>query len=435
MDVESVKKYFLDFYESDLLELIQRDIELSDSNKIKTIIGCRRCGKTYRLFGKINALIENNVSKKQIIYLNFENVYLRELKYAEIHKLIEIYYSIFPESINKKLHLFIDEPQVIDGWENALRSLHDERKFNIYITGSSSNLLSKEIATALRGRAITYTMLTCSFKEFLKFKEFEYSENKISSASQAKIIHYLDEYIWFGGFPEIIQTNNERDKLKILKDYFDLIIYKDIIDRYKIKNSQLIRSFISYLTISFTREISLNKYFNDKKSQGLKLSKNILYEYFSVMEDCFYIHPLRRFDYSLKNQDKSFPKIYLNDIGFINLYSLEDTGKRIENIVFLELRRMQNDNAAMRIHYWKSRDGKETDFIISEGKKITEIIQVCQDLSNVETKNREINSLLAALDYFNKNSGTIIVQNGNSQSLQIANKIITVIPLWRWLIK
>jgi len=351
MDIDAVKKYFLDYYESNFTDFIARDIELSESAKIKTVIGCRRCGKTYLLFGKMQELLKNKIQKKQIIYLNFENVFLRELKYTEIRTLIEIYYSLFPETIEKKLYLFIDEPQVINEWESALRSLYDERKFDIYITGSSSNLLSRKIATALRGRAIATTLLPCSFKEFLKFKKFEYSKNRISTTVQSKIIHYLDEYIKYGGFPEIILTDNERDKLKILKDYFDLTIYKDIIDRYRIKNSQLIRSFISYLTISFTREISLHKYFNDKKSQGLKLSKNILYEYFSDLEDYYYIHPIRRFDYSLKNQDNSCPKIYLNDIGFINLYSMEDTGKRIENIVFLELLRRKNDNPLMQIHY------------------------------------------------------------------------------------
>jgi len=434
MDKEKIKQYLLDFQEREFLGLKNRDIQLKDSLKIQTVIGARRAGKTYLLFNKIKELEENGMPRKRIIYLNFENPVLSEISFKEIKEVVGLHWSIFPEIMNQKIYLFIDEPQSIPKWELAIRELYDNYNCYLFITGSSSKLLSKEIATCLRGRSITIALLPLSFKEFLEFKNFEADANKISAKSEARIVNYFEEFLKFGGYPEVVLEEDANEKLKIIKDYFDLTIYKDLAERYGLKNTRLIKLLINSLASSTAKEFSANKFYLDLKSRGIKLSKNTLYEYFSILEDSFFVFPLRKFDYSRKNEGLSIPKVYLGDVGFLNLYSLENFGQRLENIVFLNLIREINNFPLMSVNYWKSSDDKEVDFIVSGGKKVKSAIQVCYSLSDDKTSERELNSLLSCLDYFKLKNGLIITKD-HEEEKKVGGKTIKIIPCWKWLLK
>jgi predicted AAA+ superfamily ATPase len=336
-------------------------------------------------------------------------------------------------SINKKNYLFIDEPQVIKNWEVAIRSIYDELNVSIFITGSSSKLLSKEIATSLRGRALSTILPPLSFGEFLNFKDEPFEPKKISSAKKAKIKYFLNEFIQFGSFPEIVLENNKEEKIRITKDYLDLTIYKDIIERYNIKNTNLIKILIDLAISSCSKEFSINKHYNDLKSRDIKLSKNTLYEYFSALEDSFFVFSLKRFYHSKKSENLSIPKIYLGDLGYLNLLSLDNYGQRFENIVFLELYRKSVNNPLLKINYWQSKKGHETDFIISNGKKIESVIQVCYNLDNIKTKERELNGLLECMEELKIKKGYIINDSLEKEEI-INNKKIIYIPLWKWLL-
>lgn len=434
MNKEKIKQYLIDFQERTFPYLIDRDTHLKKSSKIQTVIGARRVGKTYLLFNKIKKLEEKGIKRSQIIYLNFENPVLNEMKYTEIKEIIELHWSISPKTIKKQLYLLIDEPQTINKWELAIRELYDDYNCQIFITGSSSKLLSKEISTSLRGRSITAILLPLSFKEFLDFKKFKYDMNKLSTKSKAQLINYAQEFLRFGGYPEIVLEKNKNEKLKIIKDYFDLTIYKDIIDRHNIKNTQVIKWMINYLISSVAGEISVNKIYLNLKSNGIKISKNTLYEYFSSLEDSFFIFPVRKAEHSHKKQGLSIPKVYLNDIGFLNLFSIKEHGKRMENVIFLELLRQKNKDPLMDINYWKSAAQKEVDFIVKKGRKIESVIQVCYSLLNEKTKEREINGLLAAMKEFKFKKGVIITQDREGTE-HIKGKTIHCIPLWKWLLQ
>jgi len=370
-----------------------------------------------------------------MIYLNFENPILYDFSYKEIKDIIELHWSIFPKTINKKLFLFIDEPQVVDKWEVAIRNIYDDFNVSIFLSGSSSRLLSKEISTSLRGRSISTALLPLSFKEFLNFKNFTFEINKISTANKARIKNYFNEYLQFGSYPEIVIEESSEEKIKISKEYFDLTIYKDIIDRHKIKNTNLIKILINLVVSSCSKEFSLNKHYLDLKSRGLKLGKGTLYEYFNALEDTFFAFPLKRFYYSKKSEDLSTPKIYLNDLCFLNLFSLNNFGQRFENIVFSELYRKIVNNPLLKINYWQASNGKhEVDFVISQGKKIESIIQVCYNLDNQQTKKREINGLLKCMRELNLKEGYIINDQLTKEEI-IEDKKIKYIPLWKWLLE
>ncbi len=434
MDKERIKRYLLDF-NSRKFDLIDRDITIKESSKIQTIIGARRVGKTYLLFNKIKTLEESKVSREQIIYLNFESPILSDISYKEINEVIEIQWSIFPETIKKKLYIFVDEPQVINKWELAVRDVYDRYNCHIFLTGSSSKLLSKEIATSLRGRSITNLLLPLSFQEFLKFKGLIFDKNRINTEIKSKIINYLEEYLSFGGYPEVVLEKDKNEKMKIVKDYFDLVIYKDIVERYNLKNTRMIKWLMNSLVNSVTKELSINNLCNNLKSQGIKISKNTLYSYFSIFEDSFFIFALRKFEHSEKKSGLSIPKIYLDDISFLNLFSIQEYGKRLENTVLLQLLRQKNQNPLININYWKFIDNKEVDFIVSEGKKIVSVIQVCNDLSNEDTKKRETESLITTLNYFKLKEGTIITNEDNYKEEEIDGKKIKMIPVWMWLLR
>ena len=434
MDKEKIKRYLLDFNKRNF-NLIDRDLVIKESNKIQTIIGARRVGKTSLLFNKIQNLEKSGIPRKQIIYFNFESPILSDISYKEISELIDVQWSLFPETIKKKLYIFIDEPQVINKWELAIRDIYDRYNCQIFLTGSSSKLLSKEIATSLRGRSITNLLLPLSFKEFLAFKKLKFDINKIDTETRSKLLNYIEEYLLYGGYPEVVLENDKNEKMKIVKDYFDLVIYKDIVERYNLKNTKVIRWLMNSLISSTAKELSINNLYNNLKSQGIKISKNTLYYNFNIFEDSFFIFALRKYENSEKQSGLSIPKIYLDDVSFLNLFSIQEQGKRLENTVFLQLLRQKEKNPLITLNYFKTTDNKEIDFIIKEGKKISSIIQVCNNLSNTETKSREINSLITSLNQFKLNEGIIITNESDYKEEKIEGKTIKMIPLWKWLLE
>src|SRR3989339_1775870 len=417
MNRETIKTYILDFQKRKFVGIKKRETSLMDSLKIQAVTGARRTGKTYLFFEKMMELEAAGVERKQMIYLNFETPVLDDVTYKELRQIIEIHWSLFPEAAKKKMYLFIDEPQVIDKWESAVRDLHDNFNMNIFITGSSSRLLSREIATSLRGRSISTVLLPLSFAEYLQFHDFTYEINKIDTLEKAKILNYFDDFINFGAYPEIVLTKNNDERIKILKDYFDLTIYKDLVDRYSLKNSSLIRSLIDLVVASCSKEFSVNKNYLDLKSRSMNIGKGTLYEYFDILTDSFFAFSLKRFYHSKKMENLSIPKVYLGDIGFLNLYSLRDFGRRLENIVFLELFRKKTVNPLLEIGYWKDNNGREVDFIVRQGRDIKNVIQVSFNVEDVGTRQKEMKALLSCLAELKVREGMIITKDQDGEEV------------------
>ena len=221
----------------------KRNFQFANTNKIVTLIGSRRVGKSYILFNKMNEL-KNKGLQDKILYINFEDERLYNIKLEELNLILEAYFELFPENLNAEIYIFFDEIQTISNWELFIRRLYDSKKYIIYLTGSSSKLLSKEIATSLRGRTLSFTIFPLSFKEFLNFKEVKLDKNYIYSHKVYTIKKYFNEYLEFGGFPEIL---NEDLKIEVLQSYIDLIIYKDLIERYNIRNITILKSLLFFL--------------------------------------------------------------------------------------------------------------------------------------------------------------------------------------------
>ncbi len=436
MNTEQIREYLIDFQKKAFPIMIERELKIDVSKKIKSLIGPRRAGKTTFMHQKMYELMKEGVKKENIVYLNFEDTRLIEINFKEIREIIKMHWQIFPESTKMEMHIFIDEPQNIEHWENAVRSLHDDG-FNISLTGSSSKLLSKEIATSLRGRTLSYLLLPFSFNEFLKMKKYKENINLLGSKEKSILLSLLNEYLEFGGFPEIILEQDEEKKLRIINEYFSLIVYRDIIERYKLKNTILVKWIIKALSSSFSNEFSVNKLFLTLKSQGFKVSKNTLYSYVSILEDSLFsfMHP--KFEHAIRNKRFSINKAYLCDTAFVKLVeNSRDIGRKMENMIFLQLERKRKPLTA--ISYWKNTQDEEVDFVIKNGARVRQLIQVCYNISDSETKKREIRALLKASKELKCN--TLIVITWDYEKIEEISwfgikRKVRFVPIWKWLLK
>ncbi len=415
-----------DFQEKELPELIEREIDIPLKIPIKraiSIIGPRRAGKTYETFNLIKKLLRTNTNKRQILYVNFERADIGVANSEDLVLMLEAFYEIYPDNKKKELWLFLDEIQNVSNWEKFVRTALDE-EIKIYLTGSSSKLLSKEMATSMRGRNLTYNLLPFSFREFLKAKNIKI-EKYLSSSEKSKIMSNLRAYLEYGGYPESVIYEKEREK--ILTDIKETAIYRDVVERSKIRNVKALRLLITALINS--KEFSINKFYNFIKSQGVKIGKNVLYNYLEYLNDAFFVFTLRKFSLSYKKAEQSIPKIYFIDNGLLRVSGIQDKGRLMENLVFIELYRRNLD-----ISYYKSITNEEVDFVIKDNKKIRQLIQVCYNIEDYITKEREIKSLIkAGKELKCKNLLVITYDYGGEEMYK--NKKVNFIPLWKWLLE
>ncbi len=402
---------------------IERELEISPiKGKITSIIGPRRSGKTFYLLYLLNSKYQ------KALYLNFELFFLKKISPNEFFEIIKLHNEI--KGYTPKA-LLLDEIQEVQDWQSLLRTLLDYG-YEIIVSGSSSKLLSREIATQLRGRSISYLLLPFSFREFLKAKNFE-PEKFLTFEERGKTLRLLREYLDFGGFPEVVLNKNRFQKEKLLKTYFDEIFLKDFVERHKIKSIELGRLLFEFMFQNFSKEISI-KNIQRYLEKRIPFSKKTIYSYLENIKDTISVFFLDRFSLSVYAR-KSWPKkVYIADTGSsIPLGFFSDIGKRMENTVFLELLRRTNKEPLMEIFYWKDYQQREVDFVIKEGLKIKQLIQVSYASDRNEINEREIKALLRASELLKcKNLLCITWDYENLE--KIDGKKIKFLPLWKWLL-
>ncbi|MCF6242614.1 MAG: ATP-binding protein, partial [Bacteroidales bacterium] len=373
----------------------------------------------------IKRLIKSKVPKHKILYLNFEDERIN-LAQSELDYILQAYSELYPTIKLEECYFFFDEIQNIKGWEKFIRRLYDTISTNIFISGSNAKLLSTEIATELRGRTITYTVYPLSFKEFLIFHKTD--TDYYSSENKSKIIALSKKFLLYGGFPALIHQD-EQIKIKILQDYFNTIIYKDLIDRYEISKSNIIKFYFKKIISNVTKPLSINKIYNDLKSQGYKIGNNILYQYLDYLQNVFAAVLVKKYEFSMIKQDKSEKKSYLIDNGFLTAidYSFSSNyGKLLENMIALELIK-----AGFTVYYYKDR--KECDFIIENRYHEKTAIQVSYDLSDDDTLKRELSGLEAACNYLKLKKG-FIVSFEQEKKLLFKGIEVEIIPAYKFLL-
>ncbi len=416
------KQIISDFHESEVKIWKERDINIPlDTKKIISIIWPRRSWKSYLLFNTINKLLKDLIEKTNIVYINFEDERIN-IDGSELQIIIDAYLELYIDKELENTYFFFDEIQNIIGWEKFVRRLYDNITTNIFITWSNAKLLSKEIATSLRWRSLTFEVLPLSFDEFLRFKDQKI--NYHSTIWKANILNLQKEYITWWWFPEIINFENDL-KIKTLQEYFDVMLYNDIIERYKVKDVSLLKNFVKQLIQTTTKEYSINKIWNNLKSLWFKFDKNILYNFIDYLDTIYFWKSLSKFDYSLSKQ--TLKKFYIFDNGFLNAISFsfsDNYWKLLENAVFIELYR----------EFWEDvfflKNGSETDFVIN--KKENLVYQVCYDLNN-ENYQREIDGCVDAMDKF-KLKKAILISFEQEENIVIDWMSIEVLPFYKWVL-
>lgn len=362
-------------------------------NLIKVAIGMRRSGKSTFLFQCIRDLLAEGVPLKHILYLNFEDERILPMDQKAMGELIDAFYTLYPENYNEQCYLFLDEVQVVEGWPQVVRRLHDTKKAQIFLTGSSAKLLSREIATSLRGRSISIEIWPYSFAEYIKAQGLPTPSQPFGKKSydifQAHLLNYFNR----GGFPGV-QDLNELDRRNLLQNYVDVVVLRDVIERHKVENIKLIKYLMNALLKNFSTCFSVNKFFNDIKSQGYKVGKATLYNYIDYLEDAYLIFGVPLFTESVRKAQTKPHKTYAIDTGLINANILsvsQKQGALLENVVYLDLRRRGD-----KIYYYQTAEGYEVDFLTQKKSGEMELLQVTWSPEDKQTLAREERALLAA---------------------------------------
>jgi predicted AAA+ superfamily ATPase len=259
MDIKDLLKNIIRTFHREPLpqNIVKRDIDLPiDSGAIISVIGSRRAGKTYLVLETIKLLLEKGVSKEDILYINFEDERLINMDTMDLDSILQAYRELYPDKNLSETYIFFDEIQNVDKWEKFVRRIHESISKRVYITGSNSKLLSTEIATELRGRTIAFEVFPLSFKEYLRFKNIPHTINDLYSSSlKSKIMHELDEYLLFGGFPEVL-SRDQTLKTKTLQEYLNVMITNDLVKRYDIKSLKSVQFFVRQMMNFNTKEFS-----------------------------------------------------------------------------------------------------------------------------------------------------------------------------------
>ncbi len=425
------KKIVINWKEFNIPEALPRFSDTNlDVDFIITVSGPRRSGKTFFCFQLMQKLMKASISRENIFYINFEDNHLLGANAEDLDKILEYFLELSEINKKQKLYFFFDEIQTVTDWDSWARKIYDQRKdIHLILTGSSSKLLSREISTKLRGRVINKEIFPLSFKETLSWSNVSYNLKTIAySKEKTAVKKAFSQFLINGGYPALF-IDQTLPKEQILQSYYDSMIFKDIIERYKIEDVKKLKSLAQLLFQSISSDISYNKLANKMKTIGFDISKNTVIEYISYFEDAYLFFQNMKYEYSLALQLGSIKKLYCIDNGILNAVSFqfsEDIGKLLENLVFIELKRK---NEKIYCHKLKN----ECDFLIVRKNKVSEAIQVTQRLDETNEK-REIAGLLEALEEHKLNQGLILTEEQEGERI-VEEKKIVIKPVWKWLLE
>ncbi len=434
--IEALEKW--NFWKRDIDSGIIRDktfeiLRALKYNKVITLIGVRRSGKSYILRQIAKNLISTGTPREDILIVNFEEPEFSDVDLKLLIKIYEAYREIIkPEG---RPHLLLDEIQEVDKWEKFVRTLNETKEAHVLITGSSSKLMSEELATILTGRQLTYEIFPLSFSEFLRFMDIKIEEDRDIYLNAGEIKKIIYDYIENGGFPEVFFIKDEELKRKILLDYYETIITRDIIQRYRIREIGKLKSLARYYLTNISSPVTYRKI-----GRFLDIPTETVSRFSEYIKTARLMYFISRFSYSLKEQDRSPKKVYSIDTGLTNAVGFrfrDNYGRLMENAVAIELLRRKNTNSFIEIYYWKDYQQHEVDFVLKEGLEVKQLIQVCYNMENHSTKQREIRSLIKAGEKLRCKNLRVITWDYEAEEKvkwRGREEMIKFVPLWKWLL-
>jgi predicted AAA+ superfamily ATPase len=404
-------------------KMTERILQYVHTKEIVVLIGSRRSGKSTILYQIMDALEKENVPREAMLHINFEEPKL--IPFLTLKGLDEIYDAyreqLFPKG---KMYLFLDEIQNILGWERWVRARSQTEEIKFFITGSSAKLMSREIATLLTGRHLSFEISPLNLAEYLQFKEIAVPKARLPVAAPPSIRQALNDFLKWGGFPAVALAQNADHKQSLLTEYFDDILYKDIVLRHNVRDPMLLRNIAVHLLTQTGNLASFHRI-----SNLFQVSSDMGTAYCRYLQKAFMVELLPIFSLKASIRQRHPQKIYATDLGLRNAVCLAhsaDEGRLVESIVYHTLRRRFEDN----VFYWSGKT--ETDFVIREGNTITQIWQaVAENLDDSNVLKRELKAMEEAKSFFPQAEAFLICKTLPEESLSLPCKMI---PLWSFLL-
>jgi len=424
---EVIQQLIKNFQERHQPTLVEREEVLPlHMRKVVVAKGVRRSGKSSAMLLAVDALLAEGTQIEKIVYLNFDDERL-PFTTESFDLILQAYRELYPEIPLRDVYMFLDEVQQCPGWEQFVRRLYDQETQHVFVTGSNARLLSSEIATSLRGRTLQFEFFPLSFREYCFFKKTEthFGSSRQNALLQAGFNSYLQQ----GGFPELV-LDESPFRETILQEYYHLMLYRDMVERYDIRNLPALRYFIRRLIVNVSKPTSIQKIFNELKSAGLAVSKNTLYEWIDQLNAIYLFLPLPKFEPSMVKEQSSEKKYYLIDNGMLRALSSqlsEGRGVFLENLVYLQLRRSGDLNS--QFFFFKGK--KECDFVVARNQQVEQLVQVCWEIYEAETLKRELAGLLEAAKATGCNNLWLITDHQEDE-IQQSGYTIQIMPAWKF---
>ena len=405
-------------------------------NMVSSVIGARRAGKSFRLLQEASEWVKRKkiTSINRVCWLDFDNPILSGIKANELSLIQDTFLKLNPDiDLKTPLLFLLDEIHKVKGWEEYVIDLSRNPNWKVVVSGSSSKMLKHDITTELRGKAISTTLYPLSFAEFLKFKKFKFNHQPGSTKGQAEVRRLFDEYLKWGAYPAVANMD-EYLREPVLREYFDTMILKDIIQRYNVSRPQQCIQLYRYLLSNISKGHTLQSAYRYLKQSGFNTSKDAIRNYIEWAKDSWLLFSVPIFSDSRKDQERNYKKIYAIDWALANKNSqVWDGGqsRALENMVFLHLYRNQH-----RVHYYLTRKKRqEVDFVVVDSNGNPALaVQVCLDITQEETLQRELEGLSTTANYFKTKDNLIITYN-QERDFSINGVHIKAVPAWKWMLE
>jgi uncharacterized protein len=429
MKTEVAQKIIAEWlFETTLPDLIKREVSVAISEPGKgpvcAVIGPRRAGKTFLLYQTIKSLLDSGIAKEDMLFLDFEDYRLKGFQPDDIEAIFEGFQRLAKRSPR---YLFFDEIQQVPDWSRLLRTLHNQRRYAIIVTGSNSSLLTRDIATELRGRYQDVFLMPFSFKEYLALRKIEWGPSVMHTSRKGVITGAFEEWLFNGGYPEVCALPTPAARRRLLQNYFETVFYHDIIDRYGVKTKDLLEGIMMAMVNGTGELFSVSAYSRQLEKAEKHGSKRSIATYLRYLQEAFFILTSEKFSWSARKRTMNPEKVYLVDNGFTQLAvsGSENRGKLLESVVAQELFRRGN-----HIYYYKGKN--ECDVIAVEDNRPAAAWQVCWEVDEKNEK-REIAGILEAMQTLKIKSGGIITGNQEG-NVKTDDYEIKLVPIIGWLL-
>ena len=428
---EELLSVMREFYHDGIPEgVVPRDVEYVEKLRASTVIkGMRRTGKTFVTYERMKRLVADGIPLKRIVHINFEDERLSKLTVDDLHLIGEVHAELCPEFADGKVWYFLDELQCVDGWESYARRLVDSPNVQLCLTGSSSKLLSEEIATQMRGRSLPIEVFPLSFPEYLRFNGILSDVPKAGFTAREKGVlrKAMSDYAERGGFPDV-QDVSSGMRAAMLQEYVDAVLYRDIIERHKVASVQALKYTLEYLFHNYARKTSTRSISGVLKNLSVPANRESVADYLDWFKDAYLVYPVSVLSDSLAVKRVNPDKYYLIDSGLIRAMCVKNDAERgwmLENIVYMALRR-----GGGKISYIANADGTEVDFHVRDRSTHGErLVQVSYAMSDAATFNRETNAIKFARQKKGIHDCTIVTWDDEGEI-----DGIRIMPVWKWLL-